>query len=335
MSSQQRVILPDPTKMASYDLSHSTVCNDDVSGKNRRIFVGRHAERVDFVFGEWIPPCFDQSGKYVRKDSNMPKRLPNRINSPRAWLLDSPITNIGLCQAKLTGDAMKEAGGVVSYAYCSPSYRCVQTCQGILEVKEPTLCSIRDCSMWHQISITGLGLTHIKIRIEFALFEWMLFYRDNKPEWCTKEELYADKFNIDMEYESMMTKDELLKSKNENCEEFYYRNHSVVENFLRTHGKTHSHFSVKSETQVTVLRYTISRPLPLEFLTQWFSFCFLIFQRQVMLSWLVIHVRRKLVLAYWSVKTQGKRRSSSVCCKRCHTVVWSWQNTRQSKMNGN
>lgn len=79
---------------------------------------------------------------------------------------------------------------------------------------------------------------HIKIRVEFALFEWMLFYRDNKPEFCTKDELYADNFNIDMEYESMMTKKELLSLTNENCDEFYRRNHSVVEEFLKTHGRS-------------------------------------------------------------------------------------------------
>lgn len=214
-STRQQVHFPDPTKNASYDLSKSTVTNSENDNKNhRRLYVARHGERVDFVFGKWIPPCFDDTGNYVRKDANMPKQLPNRANSPAAWLLDSPITNIGMSQARLTGDSMKEAGAVISYAYCSPSYRCVQTCHGILE---------------------GLGMSHVKIRVEFALFEWMLFYRDNKPEWCTKEELYADNFNIDMEYESMMTKEELLSLTNENCEEFYRRNHSVVEEFLKTH----------------------------------------------------------------------------------------------------
>ncbi|XP_037040512.1 protein UBASH3A homolog isoform X2 [Bradysia coprophila] len=234
---QQTVHLPDPTKNASYNLSKSTVSNG-ANDTNRRIYVVRHAERVDFVFGEWIPPCFDESGQYVRKDSNMPKHLPVRINSPSAWLLDSPITNIGRCQARLTGDAMKEAGAVISYAYCSPSYRCVQTCHGILE---------------------GLGMTHVKIRIEFALFEWMLFYRDNKPEWCTKDELYADNFNIDMEYEPMMSKKELLDLTNENCEEFYRRNHSVVEQFLKSHASGNALMVGHSCTPETCTRLLVGK----------------------------------------------------------------------------
>lgn len=32
-----------------------------------------------------------------------------------------------------------------------------------------------------KIAITGLGMTHIKIRVEYALFEWMTWYKDNMP----------------------------------------------------------------------------------------------------------------------------------------------------------
>lgn len=80
-------------------------------------------------------------------------------------------------------------------------------------------------------------MTHIKIRIEYALFEWMAWYQDNVPEWCTKDELFADNFNIDMEYESLMTREELQHSTKETAEQFYRRNHTAVEHFLKHNGK--------------------------------------------------------------------------------------------------
>lgn len=80
-------------------------------------------------------------------------------------------------------------------------------------------------------------MTHIKIRIELALFEWMNWYQDKVPEWCTRDELCAENFNIDMEYESLMTREDLQHSTKETAEQFYRRNHSVVEHFLKCNGK--------------------------------------------------------------------------------------------------
>lgn len=42
-----------------------------------------------------------------------------------------------------------------------------------------------------------------------------------------------------MEYEPIMSKEELQSLGKENADEFYQRNHSVVDHFLKTHGMYH------------------------------------------------------------------------------------------------
>lgn len=46
--------------------------------EGRRIFILRHAERVDFIAPDWISICFDNDGNYIRRDLNMPKTIPKR-----------------------------------------------------------------------------------------------------------------------------------------------------------------------------------------------------------------------------------------------------------------
>lgn len=56
-----------------------------------------------------------------------------RSNIPDGWLNDSPLTNIGLYQASLIGEALYDARVQIDHVYCSPAYRCVQTCTSALE----------------------------------------------------------------------------------------------------------------------------------------------------------------------------------------------------------
>lgn len=56
-----------------------------------------------------------------------------RFNCPDGWQNDSPLTNIGLYQASLIGEALYDARVQIDNVYCSPAYRCIQTCTSALE----------------------------------------------------------------------------------------------------------------------------------------------------------------------------------------------------------
>lgn len=102
-----------------------------VQGSLKFFFV-RHGERVDLAFGpQWIEQSFDRAGKYRRTNLNMPLDLPTR-NSKRDFLGDSPLTEVGQFQARLTGDALGSEGYKIHYCYVSPALRCIQTAHQIL-----------------------------------------------------------------------------------------------------------------------------------------------------------------------------------------------------------
>lgn len=174
----------------------------------------RHGERIDFVFGSWIPYCFDESGKYIRKDLNMPVSLPNRTSGPKGYHKDSPLTRIGVYQATLVGEGLKESGTTIHHVYCSPALRCIQTCDAVLR---------------------GMGKhEEVKIKIEPGLFEWLAWYPDQPPDWMSPEELIAEGFNIDLDYMPFIGKSEIIETM-ESCEQFYLRSHFITQSALATH----------------------------------------------------------------------------------------------------
>ncbi|XP_056634729.1 ecdysteroid-phosphate phosphatase isoform X1 [Diorhabda sublineata] len=187
---------------------------NNTESKPRSVFVMRHGERVDFTFGSWTPYCFDETGKYTQKDLNMPKTLPIRSDGSIGYLRDSPITNIGIIQATLTGESLRDKNIDIEHVYCSPSFRCIQTCDGFLR---------------------GLGKRdQLKIKIEPGLFEWTIWYNEGVPAWLSKEELLQGGFNIDENYIPFVSEKELKESK-ENCEQFYLRNAFITRSALSAH----------------------------------------------------------------------------------------------------
>ncbi|XP_072558105.1 ubiquitin-associated and SH3 domain-containing protein B [Paramormyrops kingsleyae] len=148
----------------------------------RCLFVCRHGERMDVVFGKhWFNQCFDAKGRYVRTNLNMPASLPPRTGGYRDYEKDGPITVFGSTQARLVGEALLESNTVIHFVYSSPSLRCVQTAHSILR-----------------------GLQQdgkLKIRVEPGLFEWTKWVSGTSlPAWIPPADLVAANLSVDTTY---------------------------------------------------------------------------------------------------------------------------------------
>uniref|UniRef100_A0A3B3ZGI0 Ubiquitin-associated and SH3 domain-containing protein B n=1 Tax=Periophthalmus magnuspinnatus TaxID=409849 RepID=A0A3B3ZGI0_9GOBI len=148
----------------------------------RRLFVCRHGERMDVVFGKhWITQCFDSKGRYIRSNLNMPPSLPSRSGGHKDYDKDCPITVFGSTQARLVGEALLESNTVIDFVYSSPSLRCIQTAHHILK-----------------------GLQQdgkIKIRVEPGLFEWTKWVSGTcLPSWIPPSELAVANLSLDTTY---------------------------------------------------------------------------------------------------------------------------------------
>uniref|UniRef100_A0A672FSA8 Ubiquitin associated and SH3 domain containing Ba n=1 Tax=Salarias fasciatus TaxID=181472 RepID=A0A672FSA8_SALFA len=147
-----------------------------------RLFVCRHGERMDVVFGKhWITQCFDSKGRYIRSNLNMPSSLPVRSGGHRDYDKDCPITVFGSTQARLVGEALLESHTTIDFVYCSPSLRCIQTAQHIVQ---------------------GLQLEgKVKIRVEPGLFEWTKWVSGTcLPAWIPPADLAAANLSVDTTY---------------------------------------------------------------------------------------------------------------------------------------
>uniref|UniRef100_A0A8C8A113 Ubiquitin associated and SH3 domain containing Ba n=1 Tax=Oryzias sinensis TaxID=183150 RepID=A0A8C8A113_9TELE len=162
------------------EYSASLSCQPSMS--KMRLFVCRHGERMDVVFGKhWVTQCFDSKGRYIRSNLNMPVSLPARSNGHKDYEKDCPITVFGSTQARLVGEALLESHTNIDFVYCSPSLRCIQTAQHILQ------------------GLQQEGKT--KIRVEPGLFEWTKWVSGTcLPAWIPPAELTAANLSVDTTY---------------------------------------------------------------------------------------------------------------------------------------
>ena len=187
--------------------------DDCESPRPRQVFVMRHAERVDMTFGhDWLQQFFDSNGGYHRRNLNLPRRMPTRRGGPKNFSQDSPITEIGVHQAKLTGESLWAHGISVSHVFCSPALRCVQTANSVIE---------------------GLQAPkNVKISVETGLYEWLAWCGGNLPRWMTVDELAASGLRVDTKYIPVTPLSSLHLD--ETAQQYYNRSFSCMRTILRS-----------------------------------------------------------------------------------------------------
>ncbi|XP_051521921.1 ubiquitin-associated and SH3 domain-containing protein B-like isoform X2 [Myxocyprinus asiaticus] len=178
----------------------------------RTLFVCRHGERMDVVFGKhWFSQCSDSKGWYVRSNLNMPAELPAGDGVQRDYEMDAPITVVGSTQARIVGEALLESNTTIDFVYCSPSLRCVQTANEILKGMQQD--------------------GRISIRVEPGLFEWTKWVPGTTlPAWIPPTDLAAAKLNVDTTYRPHIPICKLTVS--ETYEMYISRSYQVTKDIL-------------------------------------------------------------------------------------------------------
>ncbi|KAL8604669.1 hypothetical protein ACOMHN_013449 [Nucella lapillus] len=183
-----------------------------IDRKPRSVFVMRHGERCDFVFSRnWCDKCFDAKGIYTRTNLNLPRMMVKRKNF-KDFQRDSPLTEIGRCQARLTGEALRDAGVDISFIYVSPALRCIQTATEVLK---------------------GGGY-RCKLHVDPVVFEWCGWYKPSLPVWLSPEELVDNGFPVDPSYSPFVSTRNLNLS--ESVEDYYHRCATFTKHVHRKHG---------------------------------------------------------------------------------------------------
>jgi len=177
----------------------------------RRIVIVRHAERMDFTYSDdWLNFCFPDGKTYKKHHANMPETVPLREGAPMSFYLDCPLTLEGENMGRKTGEGFKGHGLLREgfEVYVSPSLRSIQTAHHIAK---------------------GMDVD-FPMRVEPCLFEWMWWVRNHPPRWMALEELKANDFKVDDEYEPYLQAHEL--NIHEDHAGVYERSHGFIQQLL-------------------------------------------------------------------------------------------------------
>lgn len=185
MEQERRSVASQQQYYPSIDDIYSNIPNQRYFSppKPLRIIIIRHAERADAALGsDWSKKSFDRAGRYIRFSEHLPNALPTR-SYLHHYVIDVPLTNRGRMHAFKTGKALLFNGYAADICYTSPSLRCVQSADGILN---------------------GMNRKEVPMQLEPGLFECYL--NDFKRTLCfmTKDELAANGYNIETSYKSLM-----------------------------------------------------------------------------------------------------------------------------------
>uniref|UniRef100_A0A665UCN2 Ubiquitin-associated and SH3 domain-containing protein B-like n=1 Tax=Echeneis naucrates TaxID=173247 RepID=A0A665UCN2_ECHNA len=178
-----------------------------------RLFVCRHGERMDVVFGkQWVTQCFDSKGNHALEIWHIfILCLPARSGGHWDYDKDCPITVFGSTQAHLVGEALLESHTTIDFVYCSPSLRCVQTAQHILQGLQQE--------------------AKTKIRVEPGLFEWTKWVSGTcLPTWIPPADLAAANLSVDTTYRPHIPLSKLVVS--ESYDTYISRSFQVTREIL-------------------------------------------------------------------------------------------------------
>lgn len=146
----------------------------------------------------------------------MPKTLPHRDNPKYEYSYDPPLTEMGLHQAKLTGEELASQEITISHCYCSPALRSIQTADKILE---------------------GMGIKNsVPIRVEIGLYEFLRWQNTvpSKYPFMDLRSLVAAGYNIDLNYNSLIPYEMLRLDENE--EAYYQRSYFMAKTITDSHA---------------------------------------------------------------------------------------------------